>query len=64
GLEVFYPGHTPEHVEYLLELAAKHDLVVTGGSDCHDDTERPLLKAGTVKDVSAFMRMLSQLSQK
>ncbi|MCK5116139.1 MAG: PHP domain-containing protein [Candidatus Aegiribacteria sp.] len=59
GLEVYYPGHAPEQVEYLLELARKHNLVVTGGSDCHDDTGRPLLKPGTVKNVSAFLRLLS-----
>ncbi len=64
GLEVYYPGHAPEHVEYLLELARKNDLVVTGGSDCHDDTERPLLKPGMVKNVSAFLTLLSERERK
>ncbi|MCD4702531.1 MAG: PHP domain-containing protein [Candidatus Aegiribacteria sp.] len=63
GLEVYYPGHAPKHVEHLLELAEKHDLVVTGGSDCHDDTERPLLKPGMVKDISAFLALLSEQNQ-
>jgi predicted metal-dependent phosphoesterase TrpH len=58
GLEVYYPGHTPEHVEYLLRLARMHDLVVTGGSDCHDAVERPLLKPGMVKDISEFLAAL------
>ncbi len=64
GLEVYYPGHSQEHVEYLLELARKHDLVVTGGSDCHDGTERPLLKPDTVKSVSGFLTLLAELDQK
>ena len=64
GLEVYYPGHTQEHVEYLLELARKHGLVVTGGSDCHDSAERPLLKPGMVRDVSAFLTLLSGRDRK
>ena len=64
GLEVYYPGHTQEHIEYLLELARKHGLVVTGGSDCHDDTQRPLLQPGMVGNVSAFLTLLSELDQK
>lgn len=58
GLEVYYPGHTPEHVEYLLKLADELDLVVTGGSDCHDTTERPLMGPDFVGDVSAFLRLM------
>jgi len=64
GLEVYYPGHTQEHIEHLLELAEEHDLVITGGSDCHDDTERPLLKPGMVKDVSAFLTLFSEQERK
>ena len=35
GLEVYYPDHSPEEIEMLLELCRKHDLLVTGGSDFH-----------------------------
>ena len=35
GIEVFYAKHTPQDVERYLAVAAKHDLLVTGGSDCH-----------------------------
>ncbi|MCG8637620.1 MAG: PHP domain-containing protein [Desulfobacterales bacterium] len=41
GLEVFYPGHSEVHQKALLEWARAHGLLVTGGSDCHDVTQRP-----------------------
>jgi predicted metal-dependent phosphoesterase TrpH len=46
GLEVFYPGHTKDHQDLLLSWAKQHDLLVSGGSDCHDAVERPLGVAG------------------
>ena len=46
GLEVHYPGHTEELQALLLAWAQKYDLLVTGGSDCHDLTDRPLGVAG------------------
>jgi predicted metal-dependent phosphoesterase TrpH len=42
GLEVFYPGHVKAHQELMKSWAKKHDLLMTGGSDCHDGKERPL----------------------
>lgn len=41
GLEVYYPGHTKEHRDFLKSLADRHHLLITGGSDCHDGTDRP-----------------------
>ena len=35
GLEVHYPEHSAEQVTRLTELAAAHDLLVTGGTDFH-----------------------------
>ncbi len=35
GLEVFYPTHPPAEQRFLAGLAAKHDLIITGGSDFH-----------------------------
>lgn len=46
GLEVYYPGHAPQHVELLRGWAEKHNLLVTGGSDFHDRIKRPLGVAG------------------
>ena len=46
GLEVHYPGHTPELEDRLMALARAEDLIITGGSDCHGDAARPLGAAG------------------
>ncbi|NLI12673.1 PHP domain-containing protein [Pelotomaculum propionicicum] len=35
GLEVSHPAHSAEQVQYYRELAGKHNLVATGGSDFH-----------------------------
>ncbi|HEX4744854.1 MAG TPA: PHP domain-containing protein [Candidatus Limnocylindria bacterium] len=35
GIECHYDIHTPEYTAYCLELAARYDLVPTGGSDFH-----------------------------
>jgi 3',5'-nucleoside bisphosphate phosphatase len=42
GLEVYYPGHTKEYRELLKSWALQHNLLITGGSDCHDGDTRPL----------------------
>ncbi len=46
GLEIYYPGHTSEHIEVLKAWAEKYNLIITGGSDCHDSDKRPLGTAG------------------
>lgn len=35
GVEVFYPTHSVEQRNFYLELALRHGLLVTGGSDSH-----------------------------
>lgn len=35
GLEVIHSKHKEADVEYLLDVANKHNLIATGGSDCH-----------------------------
>lgn len=41
GLEVYYPGHTGAHQDFLKALARDHHLLITGGSDCHGGKDRP-----------------------
>jgi predicted metal-dependent phosphoesterase TrpH len=35
GIEVFYPSHTDEQRAFYHELARRHGLLITGGSDSH-----------------------------
>lgn len=37
GLEVHYPRHSRAETTRFLELAGRHDLLITGGSDDHGD---------------------------
>ena len=62
GLEVFYPGHTPDFEDLLLAWADQHGLLVTGGSDCHDTTLRPPGVAGIDKD--CFLKLKRALAKK
>jgi predicted metal-dependent phosphoesterase TrpH len=48
GIECFHTKHSTVMSERYLEIAEKHDLLVTGGSDCHGYSKKaPLI--GTVK---------------
>lgn len=48
GLECFHSKHSTATSQHYLEMAEKHDLLVTGGSDCHGMNKgKPLI--GTVK---------------
>jgi hypothetical protein len=46
GIEAYYANYRPEQRRALAELAARHDLVATGGSDYHG-TVKPGLAVGT-----------------
>ncbi len=35
GIEVYYPTHSPEQMEYFTMLAQRYGLLITGGSDFH-----------------------------
>ncbi len=59
GLEIWYPGHTDEHKAYLSELAKHKKLVVTGGSDCHDNSARPPGHEGiTEQELQRFLEAI------
>jgi len=50
GLEVFYPGHTPELINNLIKISNDNKLLVTGGSDFHDIKARPMGTAGVTEE--------------
>ena len=46
GIEAYYPGQTPEQTERYLALAARHDLLVTGGTDFHGERVKAGVRLG------------------
>jgi predicted metal-dependent phosphoesterase TrpH len=37
GIEVYHSRHTEEQAAVFRKIARRHDLIVTGGSDCHGE---------------------------
>ncbi|MBF0229735.1 MAG: PHP domain-containing protein [Desulfamplus sp.] len=50
GIEINYPGHIEAHKFILHQWAKQHSLLVTGGSDCHDQFIRPLGVQGITRE--------------
>lgn len=48
GIEAYYPEHTKTQVAYYLQLAEKHKLLVTGGTDFHGSL-KPDVRMGSGK---------------
>lgn len=48
GLEVYYPEHSQSMINFYKNLATKHNLLITGGSDCHGKA-KPEIKIGSIK---------------
>jgi predicted metal-dependent phosphoesterase TrpH len=48
GLEVYYPGYTPDEIDFLLSLATKYGLLVTGGTDFHGEYTQYATRLGEV----------------
>ena len=46
GIEVYYPNHSAEEIDYFVDLAEKFDLLITGGSDFHGEIN-PEIQLGT-----------------
>jgi predicted metal-dependent phosphoesterase TrpH len=49
GVEVYYPTHSSKTVRKLKEIAAKLDLLITGGSDFHGNNRSKAPLGGTKK---------------
>lgn len=48
GIEVYYPEHSQAMVNFYLGLVKEHNLLVTGGSDCHGEA-KPAVKIGSIR---------------
>jgi len=49
GVEVYYPQHTADQTRLFAELAQRHDLLMTGGTDFHGSIH-PDIEMGSGKD--------------
>lgn len=59
GLECFHTKHSTYMTEHYLELAERHDLAVTGGSDCHGMSKgKPLI--GTLRIPYEYVQRLER----
>jgi predicted metal-dependent phosphoesterase TrpH len=59
GLECFHTRHSASASEYYIGVAEQHDLLVTGGSDCHGMNKgKPLI--GTIKLPYEYVRLLKE----
>jgi predicted metal-dependent phosphoesterase TrpH len=63
GIEVFYPMHTPAQIEQYKAIAAKHNLVMTGGSDFHAIIGDLPASLGTVHVPDECIRALDERMQ-
>lgn len=62
GVEVFHTDHTKATTEKLLEFTAKHNLLITGGSDCHGANKKQVLM-GTVKLPYKYVEILKEYAE-
>jgi predicted metal-dependent phosphoesterase TrpH len=63
GVEVFYTGHTEDQTRLFAELAQRHDLLMTGGSDFHGAIH-PDIKMGSGKgNLSVSYELYEKLIQ-
>jgi len=57
GIECFHTRHSPAASEYYIGLAEQHNLLVTGGSDCHGMNKgKPLI--GSIKLPYEYVRQV------
>jgi predicted metal-dependent phosphoesterase TrpH len=65
GLEIYYTGYTENDRNKLFDLAEKHSLLPTGGSDFHGDN-KPGIQLGSgdgALSVPAYMLAMLAMSQ-
>ena len=64
GIECIYSTHTEENTKYLIALAKKYNLKISGGSDFHGEN-RPNLDLGTgYGDLYVPYEVLENLKEK
>jgi predicted metal-dependent phosphoesterase TrpH len=64
GIECFHSKHTAAMTQYYLEIAARHHLLVTGGSDCHGYSKGKPLIGGCKLPVIYYDRLMQRYQAK
>ena len=59
GLEVYYAEHKQSTVEKLVNIAQEHNLLITGGSDCHGTNKKQVLM-GNIKLPYQYVERLKE----
>lgn len=63
GLEVYYPEHSQSTINFYLNIAQKHNLLITGGSDYHGRA-KPEVRIGAAKIPYFLVENLKQAKEK
>lgn len=64
GIEAYYASYPAEDVERLVDIAARHDLIATGGTDFHGiDTDSEMLIGGVDIPEKSVERLLALAQQ-
>ncbi len=58
GLEAYYPGYSPDETGFLLDLAGKYGLLVSGGSDFHGGVQGEGNELGAIVTPGAVLEAL------
>ena len=64
GLEAFYPTHSQKVRRLLQELAVKHGLLLSGGTDYHGDAHSVTPLGGNTKTIRVPSRLLQEIKQR
>lgn len=64
GIEVFYPSHTPQDRLAYIALAKKHNLIMTGGSDFHFDSQSVTVGAGKADLSPSTIELLRNINDR
>ena len=59
GIEAYYTEHTQEITDFYIGFAEKHNMLITGGSDCHGHNKSSIL-LGRVKLPYKYVEKLTQ----
>jgi predicted metal-dependent phosphoesterase TrpH len=64
GIEVFYSDHTDNLMQFFLNLAKQHKLLVTGGSDFHGKVKPDVALGRGFGNLNIAYRYLEEIQKK